>query len=86
MQYIVYCQEYERTVIYRLGLMLPAGVQGPGIFFILPCIDDFETIDMRTKTFKVPPQEVGLFYLTSFRVILGLEFSLLLLSIRESAI
>ena len=30
-----------------------------GLFFILPCIDDFKKIDMRTLTYDVPPQEVG---------------------------
>ena len=34
-------------------------MRGPGIFFIVPCIDDYEKIDMRTQTFSVPPQEVG---------------------------
>ena len=30
----------------------------PGLFFILPCIDDVRVIDLRTVTFDVPPQEV----------------------------
>jgi hypothetical protein len=29
-----------------------------GLFFILPCIDDFKKVDMRTLTYDVPPQEV----------------------------
>lgn len=33
-------------------------VQGPGLFFILPCIDDYSVVDLRTITFDVPPQEV----------------------------
>ena len=32
--------------------------QGPGLFFILPCIDDIITVDLRTITFDVPPQEI----------------------------
>merc|ERR1719445_2222480 len=32
--------EYERAVILRLGRKLPGGAKGPGLFFILPCIDD----------------------------------------------
>ena len=52
------CQEYERAVIFRLGLLLTGGTRGPGVFFILPCVDVFEKIDMRTQTFNVPPQEV----------------------------
>lgn len=34
------------------------GVRGPGVFFILPCIDTFYCIDLRTVSFNVPPQEV----------------------------
>ena len=30
----------------------------PGVFFIIPCVDIYEKIDMRTQTFDVPPQEV----------------------------
>ena len=50
--------EYERAVIFRLGRLVPGGVKGPGIFFILPCIDTYRKIDMRTVTFDVPPQEI----------------------------
>merc|ERR1719206_708240 len=50
--------EYERAVVYRLGLTLPGGVRGPGLIFLIPCIDDYEKIDMRTQTFNVPPQEI----------------------------
>ena len=52
-------QEYERAVIFRLGRLLKSGARGPGVFFIIPCIDHYEKIDMRTQTFDVPPQEVG---------------------------
>uniref|UniRef100_T1IUR2 Band 7 domain-containing protein n=1 Tax=Strigamia maritima TaxID=126957 RepID=T1IUR2_STRMM len=51
-------QEYERAVIFRLGRLLSGGAKGPGLLFILPCIEDFVNIDMRTLTFDVPPQEV----------------------------
>jgi hypothetical protein len=34
-------QEYERAVILRLGRLLPGGARGPGIFFILPCLDTY---------------------------------------------
>lgn len=34
------------------------GARGPGVFFVLPCIDDFRTVDLRTVSFDVPPQEV----------------------------
>ena len=52
-------QEYERAVIFRLGRLLSGGARGPGVFFIIPCVDIYEKIDMRTQTFDVPPQEVG---------------------------
>ena len=32
--------------------------QGPGIFFIIPCIDTYKKVDLRTVSFDVPPQEV----------------------------
>ena len=51
-------QEYERAVIFGLGRLLSGGARGPGVFFIIPCVDIYEKIDMRTATFEIPPQEV----------------------------
>ena len=51
-------QEYERAVIFRLGRLLSGGAKGPGIFFIIPCVDSYTKVDMRVLTFDVPPQEV----------------------------
>ncbi|XP_075163478.1 band 7 protein AGAP004871-like [Haematobia irritans] len=51
-------QEYERAVIFRLGRLMSGGAKGPGIFFILPCIDSYARVDLRTRTYDVPPQEV----------------------------
>ncbi len=48
--------EYERAVILRLGRIRDGGAKGPGLFFILPCIDTCITIDLRTVTLSVPPQ------------------------------
>ncbi|OQR70350.1 hypothetical protein BIW11_01699 [Tropilaelaps mercedesae] len=50
-------QEYERAVIFRLGRLLRGGAKGPGIFFIIPCIDTYCKVDLRTVSFDVPPQE-----------------------------
>ena len=63
----VYCKEYERAVIFRLGRLLSGGARGPGVFFIIPCVDIYEKVDMRTQTFDVPPQEVsaGIFIFSS---------------------
>merc|ERR1712179_826319 len=51
-------QEYERAVIFRLGRLKKGKPSGPGLFFIIPCIDNFQRIDLRTVTFDVPPQEI----------------------------
>ena len=51
-------QEYERAVIFRLGRLLSGGARGPGVFFIIPCVDIYEKIDMRTATYEIPPQEI----------------------------
>ncbi|XP_023346809.1 band 7 protein AGAP004871 isoform X3 [Eurytemora carolleeae] len=51
-------QEYERAVIFRLGRLVRGGAKGPGIFFILPCIDTYKKVDLRTVSFDVPPQEI----------------------------
>lgn len=51
-------QEYERAVIFRLGRVLPGGAKGPGMFFILPCLDEFKKVDLRTVSYDVPPQEI----------------------------
>ncbi|XP_045036439.1 band 7 protein AGAP004871 isoform X4 [Daphnia magna] len=51
-------QEYERAVIFRLGRLLSGGAKGPGIFFILPCIETYTKVDLRTGVFDIPPQEV----------------------------
>jgi len=51
-------QEYERVVIFRLGRLLTGGARGPGVFFVIPCVDVYEKIDMRSQTFEIPPQEI----------------------------
>ena len=53
-------KEYERAVIFRLGRLRSGGAKGPGIFFIVPCIDSYKKLDLRTVSFDVPPQEVRL--------------------------
>lgn len=50
--------EYERAVIFRLGRIRPGGPKGPGLFFVIPCTDTYEKVDLRTLSFDVPPQEV----------------------------
>lgn len=50
--------EFERAVIFRMGRLRSGGARGPGVFFVLPCIDDYCKVDLRTVSFDVPPQEV----------------------------
>ena len=54
-----FIQEYERAVIFRLGRLLTGGARGPGVFFVIPCVDVYEKIDLRTATYEIPPQEVS---------------------------
>jgi len=51
-------QEYERAVIFRLGRLRSGGAKGPGLFFVIPCIDTYRCVDLRTGAFDVPPQEI----------------------------
>merc|ERR1719323_2156280 len=51
-------QEYERAVIFRLGRLRKGGAKGPGIFFVIPCVDNYRKVDLRTVSFDVPPQEI----------------------------
>lgn len=51
-------QEYERAVIFRLGRIRSVKAQGPGMFFIIPCVDDFVKVDLRIFTYNIPPQEI----------------------------
>lgn len=52
--------EFERLVLFRLGRIRFGGPRGPGLVFVLPCIDAFMRIDLRTESFDVPCQEVRL--------------------------
>ncbi|VDM91676.1 unnamed protein product [Litomosoides sigmodontis] len=51
-------KEYERVVIFRLGRLMTGKARGPGLFFILPCIDSYRKVDLRVVSFDVPPQEI----------------------------
>ena len=37
-------QEYERAVIFRLGRLRAGGAKGPGLFFVMPCIDTYKKV------------------------------------------
>ncbi len=49
-------KEYERGVIFRLGRLI--GAKGPGLFFIIPILDQMVKVDLRVITHDVPVQEV----------------------------
>ncbi len=51
-------KEYQRAVVFRLGKIRDGKAKGPGILFVLPCVDHVILADMRTQTFEVPPQEI----------------------------
>lgn len=48
-------REYQRGVIFRLGRT--KGVMGPGMYWIMPFVDQKVQIDVRTKTVNIEPQE-----------------------------
>uniref|UniRef100_A0A915LKJ3 Band 7 domain-containing protein n=1 Tax=Meloidogyne javanica TaxID=6303 RepID=A0A915LKJ3_MELJA len=41
---IIFPREYERAVVFRLGRLIKRGTKGPGMFFIMPCIDTYRMI------------------------------------------
>ncbi|MBW4574017.1 MAG: slipin family protein [Aphanothece sp. CMT-3BRIN-NPC111] len=48
-------REYQRGVIFRLGRS--KGVMGPGMYWIIPLVDQKAQVDIRTKTINIEPQE-----------------------------
>jgi regulator of protease activity HflC (stomatin/prohibitin superfamily) len=48
-------REYQRGVIYRLGRA--KGLMGPGMYWIMPWVDQKVQVDVRTKTVNIEPQE-----------------------------
>src|SRR3989440_9834916 len=49
-------REYERGVVFFLGRF--QSVMGPGLIVILPVIQQMVRVDLRTRVFDVPPQDV----------------------------
>lgn len=49
-------REYERSIVFRFGNFL--AVKGPGLYHLIPFVDDEIVVDQRTKALDVPPQEV----------------------------
>ncbi|MEM0090606.1 MAG: slipin family protein [Nitrososphaerota archaeon] len=49
-------REYERGIIFRLGRFI--GAKGPGLFFLVPIVDRFVKVDLRTVVVDIPRQKV----------------------------
>ncbi|MPZ41329.1 MAG: slipin family protein [Rhizobiales bacterium] len=49
-------REYERGVVFMLGRLWK--VKGPGLIIIIPFIQQMVRVDLRTRVFDVPPQDV----------------------------
>jgi len=48
--------EYERGVVFLLGRLQK--VKGPGLIIVIPVIQRMVRVDLRTRVFDVPPQDV----------------------------
>ncbi|HSS71369.1 MAG TPA: slipin family protein [Casimicrobiaceae bacterium] len=49
-------REYERAVVFQLGRFWK--VKGPGLFILIPGIQQMVRVDLRTVVIVVPPQDV----------------------------
>jgi regulator of protease activity HflC (stomatin/prohibitin superfamily) len=49
-------REYERAVVFLLGRLWK--VKGPGLVIIIPVVQQMVRVDLRTRVFDVPPQDV----------------------------
>ena len=54
--FLLTLKEYERAVIFTLGRVTRVG--GPGWTFVIPAVQSFVLVDLRTQTIDIPPQEV----------------------------
>ena len=52
-------QRSSELNIMNMNILYFCVYQGPGIFFIVPCVDSYQCVDLRTVSFDVPPQEVS---------------------------
>ncbi len=48
--------QWERAVVFRLGNF--QDIKGPGMFFIVPFVDEMRMVDTRTLTLDIPKQQV----------------------------
>lgn len=48
--------QWEKAVVFRLGKY--SSIKGPGIFFIIPMIDEMRLVDTRILTMDIPKQQM----------------------------
>jgi len=48
--------EYERGVIFRLGRVV--GARGPGLFFVIPLVEQMTRVNMQVVTEDIEPQDI----------------------------
>ena len=48
--------QWEKAVVFRLGKY--SSIQGPGMFFIIPMIDEMRLVDTRILTMDIPKQQM----------------------------
>ena len=49
-------REYERGVVFTLGRY--TGTKGPGLFLLVPLVQQMVRVDLRVVVDEVPPQDV----------------------------
>lgn len=49
-------RQYDRAVIFRFGRL--AGIKGPGLFLIIPFVDQIVRVDLRIRQLDVPKQTI----------------------------
>ncbi len=64
---LITLKEYERAVIFRLGRVSRVG--GPGWTYIIPVVESFKIVDLRTQTIDIKPQTV----ITKDNIVLQLD-------------
>lgn len=65
--FLITLKEFERAVIFRYGRVVRVG--GPGWTFVIPLIESFKIVDLRTHTVDIPKQDV----ITKDKVIVSLD-------------
>jgi regulator of protease activity HflC (stomatin/prohibitin superfamily) len=48
--------QWEKGVVFRLGKFF--GIKGPGLFMIIPLVDQVKMVDTRIRTMDIPSQQV----------------------------